>query len=66
MKEDEAYTLKEAADLLGVSYVTALRYIKLKHLAAFRRGGQWRVKPEEVERFKREGNLRRDGETDED
>ncbi len=36
-------TLQEAADRLGVHYMTAYRYVRTGRLAATRDGGQWRV-----------------------
>jgi excisionase family DNA binding protein len=40
---DEALTLQEAADLLGVHYMTAYRYVRTGRLDATRHGGQWVV-----------------------
>lgn len=42
-------TLQEAADLLGVHYMTAYRYVRLGQLAAFKVGGTWRVRRDDVE-----------------
>jgi excisionase family DNA binding protein len=40
---EESLTLQEAADLLGVHYMTAYRYARTGRLNATRRGGQWVV-----------------------
>ena len=40
---DEAMTLQQAADALGVHYMTAYRYIRTGRLPATRVGGTWRV-----------------------
>jgi len=47
---------KDVAAGLDVSYVSVMNYIKRGQLKAFKIGGQWRIKPSEYERFKREGN----------
>ena len=44
-------TLQEAADRLGVHYMTAYRYVRLGVLAAEKSGGTWRVAPGVVEAF---------------
>ncbi len=49
-------SVKEVAEELGVSYVTALRYVKNNIPEVIRRGGRWYVPLEALERFKREGN----------
>lgn len=51
-------TIKEFADEIGVTYITAMKYIHKGLVAAVRRGGRWWIAVEECERFKREGNLR--------
>jgi len=48
-------TLQEAADHLGVHYMTAYRYVRLGLLAAVKVGGTWRVTPEELEVFRAGG-----------
>lgn len=45
-------TLQEAADHLGVHYMTAYRYVRLGLLAAVKVGGTWRVSPAELEVFR--------------
>jgi excisionase family DNA binding protein len=47
-----AVTLQEAADELGVHYMTAYRYVRLGLLAAEKDGGTWRVSREAVEAFR--------------
>lgn len=42
-------TLQEAADLLGVHYMTAYRYVRLGQLPATKVGGTWRVGRNDVE-----------------
>ncbi|HEX9258724.1 MAG TPA: cobalamin-dependent protein, partial [Acidimicrobiales bacterium] len=45
-------TLQEAADALGVHYMTAYRYVRLGLLPAHKGGSTWRVDPTDVEAFK--------------
>jgi excisionase family DNA binding protein len=40
---DPVLTLQEAADELGVHYMTAYRYVRLGHLDAVKVGGSWQV-----------------------
>ena len=47
-------TLHEAAELLGVHYMTAYRYVRLGLLQAAKRGGAWRVSREDIERMGQE------------
>jgi excisionase family DNA binding protein len=51
--DDEALTLQEAADELGVHYMTAYRYVRLGLLDATKQGGVWRVRPVDVEAFRK-------------
>ena len=44
-------TLTEAAERLGVHYMTAYRYVRTGRLAAEKRGGQWMLDVAEVEQF---------------
>lgn len=44
-----AVTLQEAADLLGVHYMTAYRYVRLGLLPAEKVGATWRVEASDVE-----------------
>lgn len=46
---DDAVTLQEAADLLGVHYMTAYRYVRLGQLPASKVGPTWRVALADVE-----------------
>jgi excisionase family DNA binding protein len=45
-------TLQEAADELGVHYMTAYRYVRLGLLDAAKVGGSWQVQPEAIDRFR--------------
>jgi excisionase family DNA binding protein len=45
-------TLQEAAQLLGVHYMTAYRYVRLGMLPAEKVGGTWRVSPAMVEQLR--------------
>ena len=45
-------TLQEAADLLGVHYMTAYRYVRLGLLPATKAGGTWRVTRAELDEFR--------------
>ena len=49
-------TLQEAADQLGVHYMTAYRYVRLGLLEASKSGGAWQVLPEAIERFRDGGD----------
>ena len=46
-------TLQEAADLLGVHYMTAYRYVRTGRLAAKRTGGRWIVARSSVDQLAR-------------
>ncbi|MDJ0771415.1 MAG: cobalamin-dependent protein [Ilumatobacter sp.] len=46
-------TLQEAADELGVHYMTAYRYVRLGQLEAYKAGGGWRVPAEVLDAFRR-------------
>jgi MerR family transcriptional regulator, light-induced transcriptional regulator len=48
-------TLHEAADLLGVHYMTAYRYVRLGLLPASKAGGAWRVALDDLDRFRAGG-----------
>lgn len=45
-------TLQEAADALGVHYMTAYRYVRLGLLGATKSGATWRVAPEDLQAFR--------------
>jgi excisionase family DNA binding protein len=47
--QQEQMTLHEAADLLGVHYMTAYRYVRLGQLPAAKVSGTWRVQRADVE-----------------
>ncbi|NNC92266.1 MAG: excisionase family DNA-binding protein [Acidimicrobiia bacterium] len=46
-------TLQEAADQLGVHYMTVYRYVRLGRLPATKVGGTWEVDPADLERLRR-------------
>ena len=51
--EDGTLTLQEAADRLGVHYMTAYRYVRTGQLPARRQDGRWEVAGEDVAAFQR-------------
>lgn len=50
-----ALTLHQAADRLGVHYMTAYRYVRTGRLPASRHGGRWHVAAADLEAFQRQG-----------
>ena len=48
---DAELTLQEAADLLGVHYMTVYRYVRLGLLPAAKAGGTWRVSRSDLAEF---------------
>lgn len=46
------FTLQEAADELGVHYMTAYRYVRHGQLAASKQGGAWQVSADAIEAFR--------------
>lgn len=56
MDEKTMMTVKDVAQALGVTYLTALHYIRDNRLRAVRVGGMWRISQEEFKRFCDEGN----------
>lgn len=48
--------LRRAAETLGVSYPTALKYVQSGALLAVKKGGAWDISEEEIIRFEVEGN----------
>lgn len=46
------FTLQEAADELGVHYMTAYRYVRHGQLDAAKQGGSWRVTTEAIDAFR--------------
>ncbi len=53
MQEAAELTLQEAAELLGVHYMTAYRYVRLGQLAATKQAGTWRVTPAAIAELRR-------------
>ncbi len=51
----EVYTLQEAADVLGVHYMTAYRYVRTGMLEASKPQGTWVVTGEAIEQFRTGG-----------
>jgi excisionase family DNA binding protein len=51
----ETLSLQEAADRLGVHYMTAYRYVRLGRLRATQRDGRWYVRASEVDALRRAG-----------
>jgi len=49
--EGDALSLQEAADRLGVHYMTAYRYVRLGLLPATKEGSSWRVAVDDLDRF---------------
>jgi excisionase family DNA binding protein len=49
---DSDFTLQEAADQLGVHYMTAYRYVRLGLLPAAKHGGTWRVTRVDLDEFR--------------
>ena len=58
---DRRLTLQEAADRLGVHYMTAYRYVRTGRLRATRDGVQWFVEPDDLEELERSPGRRRRG-----
>jgi excisionase family DNA binding protein len=50
-KTENHYTLSDLIEILGVTRITLLKYIKTKKLKAFKLGNQWRVTQEELTQF---------------
>ncbi len=55
---DRSMTLQEAADALGVHYMTAYRYVRLGLLDAQKVGGTWQVGQDALEAFRSERSER--------
>jgi excisionase family DNA binding protein len=51
----ELITLQEAAERLGVHYMTAYRYVRTGRLPAERNGVQWMVDPDDLEKMRAPG-----------
>jgi excisionase family DNA binding protein len=56
-------TLREAAEILGVHYMTVYRYVRQGRLLATRQGTQWRVRSADLKAFQRAQVGRRRGTT---
>ena len=54
--DDAVLTLQEAADDLGVHYMTAYRYVRLGVIDASKAGGVWQVRRSALDRFREESN----------
>jgi excisionase family DNA binding protein len=54
---DAVLTLQEAADELGVHYMTAYRYVRLGVMEASKAGGVWQVPRSAVERFREDAKV---------
>jgi excisionase family DNA binding protein len=48
---DQSITLNEAAEKLGVHYMTAYRYVRTGRLEATKVGGEWRVSQSDLDAF---------------
>ena len=59
MPATEWITLQEAADRLGVHYMTAYRYVRTGRLPARRDGVQWMVDPSDLQKMRAPGRPRR-------
>jgi excisionase family DNA binding protein len=53
--DDEPLTLQAAADILGVHYMTAYRYVRTGRLDAFRDGSHWYVQPAAIANLRAAG-----------
>lgn len=51
-----ALSVREAASRIGVHYVTCLKLLNNGHLRGVKKGGNWHISEEEIERFNKEGN----------
>ena len=54
---DGVLTLQEAADELGVHYMTAYRYVRLGVMEASKAGGVWQVQRSAVDRFREDAKV---------
>jgi excisionase family DNA binding protein len=53
MSTDTTYGLREAAELLGVHYMTVYRYIRTGRLPAHQAGSQWEISAADLKQFRR-------------
>jgi len=51
------YGLREAAEVLGVHYMTVYRYVRTGRLPAHQAGSQWEISAAELKRFGRAGKV---------
>lgn len=56
MATPTAVTLEQAAELLGVHYMTAYRYVRSGKLAARQESGRWIVRQEDLDDFRSRGS----------
>ncbi|MBU3689339.1 MAG: helix-turn-helix domain-containing protein [Actinobacteria bacterium] len=56
----EFLTLEEAAERLGVHYMTAYRYVRQGKLSATRVKGVWQVTPQAIDEFRQRANERKE------
>jgi excisionase family DNA binding protein len=61
MSTDTTYGLREAAELLGVHYMTVYRYIRTGRLPAHQAGSQWEISAADLKQFRRAKGHRRTG-----
>src|SRR4051794_36247571 len=59
MPADAPITLQEAAERLGVHYMTAYRYVRTGRLPARRDGVQWMIAPADLKKMRAPGRPRR-------
>lgn len=59
--DDSPITLQQAADQLGVHYMTVYKYVRTGRLAGFRDGGEWRVDPADLDALRDSTATRRKG-----
>lgn len=52
----DVLTLDEVKDVLGVSYMTAYRYVKSRRLEGYQVGGVWHIPREALQQFQEEKN----------
>jgi MerR family transcriptional regulator, light-induced transcriptional regulator len=57
----QTLTLQDAAERLGVHYMTAYRYVRLGQLKATQRDGRWYVRASDVDALRDAGRRRRTG-----
>lgn len=55
---DSTVSITQAAERLGVHYMTVYRYVRLGHLRAERRDGEWHVQVRDLQEFNRQRKQR--------